>query len=140
MKKTLIIIIATLSFSIAEAQSSSTQKIDTIDKVPTVNTSKHIFTAIQSAAEYLGGTEEFFSYIIKHLKISPSEFVRGTVWIRFLVDVDGRVKEPTIIKGMVTEGMKNKILEIFNEPPLWKPGIQNGKRVRIQYTIPLNLD
>lgn len=140
MKKILITIIAILSFSIVKAQSNSIQKIDTIDIVPKVDTSKHIFTAIQSAAEYPGGIEEFFRYIIKHLKISRSEFVRGTVLVRFLIDVDGRVKEPTIIKGMVTEGMKNKILEVFNESPLWRPGIQNGKPVRIQYTLPLNLD
>lgn len=81
-----------------------------------------------------------FLIIIRNLKISPSEFVKGVVFVRFVVDVDGHITNATIAKGRVTEGMKNKTLRIFNDSPVWKPAIQNEKPVRVMYTIPLNLD
>lgn len=140
MKKILITIIAILSFSISKAQINNAQKIDTIDITSKTDSSQHVFTAIQSAAEYPGGPQEFLNYIIRNLKISPSEFVKGVVFVRFVVDVDGHITNATIAKGRVTEGMKNKILRIFNDSPVWKPAIQNEKPVRIMYTIPLNLD
>jgi protein TonB len=140
MKKTFITIIAILSFSIAKAQTNNVKKIDTIDITSKADSSRDIFTAIQSEAQYPGGPQEFLTYIVRNLKISPSEFVRGVVFVRFVVDVDGHIKDATIVKGRFTDGMKNKILTVFNESPIWKPAIQNEKPIRIMYTIPLNLD
>ncbi|WP_426667248.1 energy transducer TonB [Mucilaginibacter sp. McL0603] len=140
MKKTLLITFLSLSFLVVNAQNHSRQKIDTIDITQIVDSSTLVYTAIESPAEYPGGPVEFLNYIIKNLKIPPVEFVRGVVLVRFAIGVDGHLIEPTIIKGIVTEGMKNKILLVFNESPVWKPAIQNRKPVRIKYTIPLNLD
>lgn len=136
MKKVLIVLIILASVKTTMAQ---TQKIDTIDiKQPIVDSSKMVYAAVESEAEFPGGRQQFYNYISSNMHIPISEYVKGIVHVQFIVGLDGHIIEPTIIKGAVTDAMKKEIIQVFIGSPTWKPSIQNGKPVRTQYTMPLN--
>lgn len=136
MKKVLIVLIIMVSVKITIAQ---TKKIDTIDiKQPIVDSSKRVYAAVESEAEFPGGMQQFYNYISSNMHIPISEYVKGMVHVRFIVGLDGHIIEPAIIKGAVTDFMKKEIIRVFIGSPAWKPSIQNGKPVRTEYTIPIN--
>jgi len=57
--------------------------------------------------------------------------------VKFVVDSDGHIIKPEVIYGQVTDKMIEEIDRVLLASPIWKPGIQNKKAVRVQYTMPL---
>ena len=86
-----------------------------------------------------GGIDAFYNYVITNIKKIPfSQYVKGKIIVRFVIDSDGHVIKPEILDGAITDVMKKELLRLFSESPTWQPGIQNSKAVRVQYTIPIN--
>lgn len=138
MKKALFFFVFTLLVFCVKAQTTNAQKLDTIDKIKPVDTANLVYTAVESEAEFPGGRREFFKYLGQNINVPSDQFVKGQVVVSFVIDLDGKVIETNIVKGVVTDGMRKEIIRVFNSSPKWKPAIQNSKPVRIQYSIPLN--
>ena len=62
--------------------------------------------------------------------------VAGTVFASFVIDRDGSVSEVQILRG-VHPDVDNAVLKVIRSSPKWDPGINNGKFVRVRYTIPV---
>ncbi|MFB9844637.1 energy transducer TonB [Mucilaginibacter ginsenosidivorans] len=143
MKKTLFLFLFTIVTVIgAKAQTADDAKVDTID-IPSemprqIDTKVMVFTAVESEPKFPGGMQEFYKYLGNSINVPASLFVKGRVQVSFVVETDGQVVETKIIKGIVTQKMKQEILRVFNASPKWKPAIQNGRPVRVQYSIPLS--
>ncbi|MBQ3723586.1 MAG: energy transducer TonB [Bacteroidales bacterium] len=54
----------------------------------------------------------------------------GTVHVTFLVDKDGRVRSPHIVKGL-SEAYDNAVLEFLLNCPTWEPAVKDGKPVPV---------
>ena len=67
--------------------------------------------------------------------------IQGRVIATFVVEKDGSISEPTIVKS-VDPLLDAEALRVISAMPNWKPGKQNGQVVRVKYTVPLsfNLD
>ena len=61
----------------------------------------------------------------------------GRVLIIFIVDKDGKIVDPTILKG-VHSALNEEALRLVKLMPDWKPGRQNGRSVQVQYNLPVN--
>lgn len=152
MKRILLIFLFIATIGIAHAQQPTTPLPPPLpanhadpDSATTITISSpddkgKIFTAVEREAEFPGGLQAFLSYIITNLKIPHDAFIHGAVLVGFVIATDGHVIEPEIRKGVVNDIMKKEILRVFSESPLWKPGIQNSRPVRIHYDIPINFD
>jgi len=138
MKRLLFCCLLLSSLFTAKAQTRSHLKTDTIDITHPVDSSKQVYTLVESDPSFPGGIQEFYKYLSKNINIPFTEYVKGKVFVSFVIGADGHVIEPTIIKGIVTDSMKKEILRVLTESPAWTPGIQNSKPVRIQYTMPIN--
>ena len=55
----------------------------------------------------------------------------------FIVNKDGGIVEPEVIKG-VNPSLDKEALRVISGMPKWKPGSQRGKPVRVKYTVPVN--
>lgn len=88
--------------------------------------------------EYPGGMQEFYKYVSKNIKIPPSKYIKGKVFVKFVINSDGHIIKPEVIYGQVTDKMTEEISRVLLASPIWKPGIQNNRAVRVQYTMPLN--
>ena len=62
--------------------------------------------------------------------------IQGNVYVTFLVDKDGKVKDAKILRG-IGGGCDEEALRVVSHMPDWKPGKQNGRAVMVQYNLPV---
>lgn len=79
---------------------------------------------------------EYLSKNIKFPKEKEKENVRARVVASFTVDKDGSITDAKIVRSQ-GEAFDNEALRVINGMPKWIPGTQNGKAVRVKYTLPI---
>jgi protein TonB len=62
--------------------------------------------------------------------------IEGRVTVKFVVNEDGHISECEIASS-VNNYLDEEALRIIGKMPRWKPGKQNGKRVRVYFTAPI---
>jgi protein TonB len=62
--------------------------------------------------------------------------IEGRVIVKFVVNEDGRISDCEIVKR-VDKDCDEEALRVVKKMPRWKPGIQNGKAVRVYLTLPI---
>jgi len=90
--------------------------------------------------EYPGGVEALYRYISRNIILPASvesKNVSGRVYVAFVVDTTGAVKDVKIEKGLNTECDK-EALRLVNSLPNWIPATQNGKKVQVAMRLPIN--
>ncbi len=98
-----------------------------------------IMVAVEVMPEFPGGTSALMKYLnsnIKYPTICMETGVQGKVIVQFVVDKDGNITNPVIARG-VDPYLDKEALRVINSMPKWKPGMQNGKKVRVKYTVPV---
>lgn len=82
---------------------------------------------------------KLLQYIYSHLRY-PREArrlnVEGTALIKFVVDKDGSLIDIKVLSG-VCQAIQERSLELIQQMPKWRPGYQDGKPVKVQYTLPI---
>jgi protein TonB len=98
-----------------------------------------IFTVVEQQAEFSGGFEAMAKFLSKNVKypaVARRMGVEGSVFVSFVIDREGNISDPQVIKGISAECDKEAIRVIQLMPP-WKPGKQNGKAVRCRFVLPI---
>ncbi|PLK44622.1 energy transducer TonB [Emticicia sp. TH156] len=99
-----------------------------------------IFTTVEQQPEFPGGLKEMYAFIGKNLKY-PSAAQRanisGRVFAKFVVEKDGRIGDVQILKG-IGFGCDEEAQRVIKSMPKWNPGKQNGRSVRVFFTMPIN--
>jgi len=98
-----------------------------------------IFTAVEHAPDFPGGVDKFYKFLQQNIKY-PAEArnkkVEGKVFVSFIVEKDGALSNLKIIRYLGA-GCGNEALRVMKLSPKWNPGVQNGHKVRVQYTLPI---
>ena len=94
---------------------------------------------IQVQPEFPGGIEKFYKFVSKNF-VSPDDesFGGGKVLVTFVVEKDGSLTDIRIIRDPGF-GTGKEATRVLKSSPKWNPGEQNGKRVRVQYSLPITL-
>jgi len=99
-----------------------------------------MFTTVEMVPEFPGGVNAFYSYISKSLKypdVARLIGIDGKVVVSFIVERDGRVSSVYPVR-CIGAGCESEAVKVIEGSAKWKPGIQNGKPVRVQYSVPIN--
>ena len=80
---------------------------------------------------------EWVNRNLKYPKDAKDAHVEGAVKLQFTVGTNGGVQEVQILKG-VYPSLDNEALRVIRSSPKWKPGIKDGKPVRVTYTDTIN--
>jgi len=102
--------------------------------------SKIYTDAVEVAPEYPGGYNAMFDFISKNVKYpkeSKEKGIEGRVFVQFVVEKDGSLNEITVLRG-VSEDIDAEAIRVVKAMPNWKPGMNEGKTVRVQYVLPFN--
>ena len=102
--------------------------------------SKIYTDAVEVAPEYPGGYNAMFDFISKNVKYpkeSKEKGIEGRVYVQFVVEKDGSLNEITVLRG-VSEDIDAEAVRVVKAMPNWKPGMNEGKTVRVQYVLPFN--
>ena len=62
--------------------------------------------------------------------------IQGRVIVAFVVNRDGSISDPKVVRS-IDSALDKEALRVINSMPRWNPGKQNGKNVRVNYTVPV---
>ena len=133
---------------VTSAVATVSEDLGQINKVvwvpPVVETEKVEEDVIHVTAEIMpefpGGMAALMKYLganIKYPTISQEMGSMGRVIVQFVVDKDGTITNPTVARG-VDAYLDKEAIRVISSMPKWKPGVQNGKKVRVKYTVPVS--
>ena len=79
---------------------------------------------------------EYFAANLHYPKAAMDRYAEGKVLVEFVIDETGKITDP-VIKKSVDLDLNKEALRVVANMPAWKPGRQNGKNVRVYYTLPV---
>ena len=100
-----------------------------------------IFVVVEEMPKFMGGDVNLFRNWVQNNVIYPEiaieNGIQGKVYIMFVVEPDGSVSNASIVRG-VDPSLDNEVTRVVESSPLWTPGKQRGKTVRVRYSITIN--
>jgi protein TonB len=57
--------------------------------------------------------------------------------LSFIVEKDGSLSDIKVLRG-IGGGLDEEAVRVLKSSPNWKPGIMNGRPVRVAYTMPIH--
>jgi periplasmic protein TonB len=98
-----------------------------------------IFTVVEDQPGYPGGEEARLKYLSENTKypqMARESQIQGTVYVTFVVEKDGRVRDVRVLRG-IGGGCDEEAIRVIQNMPRWNPGKQRGKPVRVQFNLPI---
>jgi TonB family protein len=122
-----------------QPQSISESEQRQMDSLRSLPPDQKIFTAVEHEPGFKGGVMAFLKYLQRNMHYpaqSREKHIQGKVFISFIVERDGSLSNLKVVRG-VSDDLDAEALRVLQESPKWDPGIQNGRVVRVAYTIPV---
>lgn len=101
--------------------------------------STRIYSVVEEMPEYPGGMKAFVNYLKRKLVYPPQakkENLEGVVAVQFVVEKDGRITSPTVVRSLRAD-MDSAALTAIRNMPYWIPAREHGMRVRCKYSVPV---
>jgi hypothetical protein len=88
--------------------------------------------------EFPGGISKFQDFVDKKFKIDEKD-LSGKIYATFIVEKDGSLSDIKILRDL-GYGTGKELIRVLKLSPKWKPGLQNGQKVRCLYAIPYGIN
>ncbi|MEX0823058.1 MAG: energy transducer TonB [Balneolaceae bacterium] len=95
---------------------------------------EEIFVVVEQMPELIGGLAELQSKI-RYPEMARRAGIEGRVYVQFIVNEQGNVEDPRVIRG-IGGGADEEALRAVREAK-FRPGMQRGRPVRVQYSLPI---
>lgn len=93
-----------------------------------------VFNIVDEMPEIEGGLQEVYKHIV-YPSLAERTKTEGRVFIKFIVDENGKVVNPVILKD-IGAGCGEAAIEGIRKVK-FTPGKQNGKPVKVYYSLPI---
>jgi TonB family protein len=90
--------------------------------------------------EFPGGEQKRIEYLLKktvYPKAARETGIQGVVYASFVVEKDGSIGEVKILRG-VHPLLDAEAIRVISAMPRWKPGLIDGRPVRVKYNMPMS--
>jgi len=90
----------------------------------------------------IGGMNSFMLWVADHFEFPKDAIkhgVKGMIEVAFIVERDGSLSHIEVKKDL-GYGTKEATVALIESAKKWKPGIKDGKPVRVAYTLPIRLN
>lgn len=98
-----------------------------------------VFDVCEQMPQFPGGNVALFEYLSSNIEY-PAECeangIQGRVILTFIVETDGSLSNINVAKS-VHPLLDDEAIRVIKSTPKWTPGKQNGKAVRVKYTVPV---
>jgi len=114
-------------------------EIEFIEEVEEEVEEEQIFTIVEEMPSFPGGEAALMKYLgqnIKYPAIAKDAGIQGTVYVTFVVNESGDVKDVRVLRS-IGGGCDEEAIRVVENMPKWKPGKQRGKSVKVQYNLPI---
>lgn len=103
------------------------------------NDSMPIFTQVDQMPHFGQNSEDLLAYLSKHIsypELAREKGIEGTVVLQFIIDENGEVSDPKVLKS-IGGGCDEESIKAISQMPPWQPGKHQGKPVKVKYTLPI---
>lgn len=100
----------------------------------------YVYDVCERMPNFPGGMSQLMSYIKKNIRYpvdAVKDGTQGRVILTFIVEKDGRLTDIKVAKS-VSPSLDKEALRMVKSMPRWIPGMQDGKKVRAKYTLPIS--
>jgi TonB family protein len=107
--------------------------------VTDLSTTGDVYSIVEQSPEPGGGMPALFKYIggsMVYPKGAVDEKAEGTVYVEFIVETNGDITSPQVVKG-VHPLLDAEALRVVKGSPAWIPGKQKGVDVRVKMVLPI---
>jgi protein TonB len=99
-----------------------------------------IYSEVDQSPTFQGGMDGFSKFLAQTVKYpaqARQSKIQGRVFVSFVVEKDGSLTNVKAVHGP-GHGLNEEAERAIKTSPKWTPGKQNGKAVRVSYTVPIN--
>lgn len=93
---------------------------------------------IEVKPEFPGGIEKFYKFVGNNYRTPEEEGLKGKVYVTFVVEKDGSLTDIKVLRD-IGYGTGTEAIRVLKKCPKWNPGEQNGKKVRVLYSLPITI-
>lgn len=93
---------------------------------------------IEVKPEFPGGIEKFYKFVGNNYRAPEEEGLKGKVYVTFVVEKDGSLTDIKVLRD-IGYGTGAEAIRVLKKSPRWAPGEQNGKKVRVLYSLPITI-
>lgn len=102
-------------------------------------TGDEIYDVVEEDPSFPRGIDNFRKFLgsnIVYPRIARDLGVQGRVVVQFVVEKDGSVSDIVVVKSLGS-GTDEEAIRVLQKSPKWSPGKQQGRAVRVKYTVPV---
>lgn len=96
-----------------------------------------IFTYVEQMPEPSVDITSFLQKNLRYPDMARENNVQGRVTLRFVVNENGEVSDVNVVRG-IGSGCDEEAKRVLLKMPKWKPGKQNGRAVKVYFTLPIS--
>jgi len=91
---------------------------------------------VEQMPQFNGSMEKYIGSHLRYPDAARETGIDGRVIVQFVVNEDGSVSDAKVVRG-IGGGCDEEALRMVGAMPKWKPGKQNGKAVKVLFTLPI---
>ena len=96
-----------------------------------------VYDMVEKMPSFPGGSEALKEYLKKNTRYpNPDACIQGRVVVVFVVDEKGNLSDVKVARS-VEPSLDAEAVRVVKSMPRWNPGMQNGKAVKVRYTLPV---
>jgi TonB family protein len=137
-----LVLVLLLAFSCKERTKSVREAAPAEEAGQVAQAPSEVFTTVDVMPVFQDDTTHMalMQWVGKNMTY-PNEAVmngiQGKVIVKFIIDENGNVTDPEIVRGVDTL-LDQAALDVISKCPQWSPGLQDGKPVKVSFTLPVN--
>jgi len=116
--------------SVLETLGMETENLDLYDP----DEKEDFFVVVEEMPQLIGGLQSIQTQI-RYPEMARRAGIEGRVFIQFIVNEEGEVEHPRVMRG-IGGGADEEALRVVSQAK-FTPGMQRGRPVRVQYSLPI---
>ncbi|MBO4658189.1 MAG: energy transducer TonB [Prevotella sp.] len=95
---------------------------------------------VEHQPSFPGGMQALLKFLSENITYPlQEESVTGRVVVRFVVETDGSITEPQVVRSLHPQ-LDAEALRVISLMPKWEPAMQGDMKVRCVYNIPIKFE
>ena len=98
-----------------------------------------VFDTVETMPSFPGGDAALMQYLAKNIKypaVAEENGIQGRVVCTYVIERDGSITDVKVVNS-VDPSIDKEAMRVIKTMPKWIPGRQNGRKVRVKFTLPV---
>lgn len=105
-------------------------------KIVDENKTETTYTALEKRAQPKNGSQHFYKYLKENINVPRKfDYLVHETFIEYVIDEDGKIIEPKIIKSMNAK-LDEKAIKALLSYGDWIPAEQRGQKIKSKFSLP----